>query len=286
MPPLKVHTIKCGPVFSTILLQNGLPGRPCISRYVPCPEGKAMSLADILFIYFTLGAPFAVYQYFHYRGVQPGRRLVTSILSFLFWLPAVTVSGVRRFINALSATVFVSGRNLDAPQRRLAEIQRDISTQLVSGSGAVRRDRCAIREILERYVGLMTLTDRGPSDTDLRFSDLFIAAGRTDTTLAAACLKRRNLKTLDRHRIKARRDFVTLFEDVSLSSVPAAGAALESAVELARELDDTKAISALELIAAQARDELWNPHHRQLPTAETSTQATPLTMTASSLSSD
>lgn len=259
----------------------------CSIEVQALPYAMPMNVADIIFIYLALGAPFAVYNYFHFRDAVLSRRLMLAALWLLFWFPAVGFLAARHFINAYSGNYFVSSPDLDAPARRAAELRREITVRLISGGYGGPSNRLAVREIIERYVGLMSIENERPSNAKLVFPDLFAAAGRTDTKLAAVCLNRRNLKILDRHRTKARREFVALFE--SIHSGPAFSSAedvIRPAIDLARELNDTKAMHALELIASQVRDELWNPHELQEATTTSPARPATLPMTASSLSND
>lgn len=244
-----------------------------------------MNLMDIVIIYLAFGSPLAVYKYLQSRNVEPRRRIIRSILTFFFWIPEAVRLGYRYLSNAYFDIDFVSPRELDSSDIRLGELREKIRLEFVKANVPSLPSR-SIRETLERYVGLTLSAGREPVPHvgDITF-DLFDAAGRPDDKLAAICLMRRNQRRIGRHHIRARRDFLGLFEELSSTKPAAVETAIHHAIQLARELEDRKAANGLEAIAAQTRDEVWNPQDQQ-PALTNISASVPLSMKTAPLNND
>ena len=248
-----------------------------------------MNIGDIVIIYLAFGAPFAVHRYLQTRGEEMRRRITISIFTLLFWVPTATRLVYLYLNNAYSRRSFVSRQDLDSPDVRLAVLRDAIRRELnKSGFGPVTS--FSIRETVERYIGL-TKAAAATQDTPRQKiddvpSDLFEVAGRSDDKLAAICLNRRNRRQMERHHIKGRRDFLTLFEQASALEPIEAQRAVELGLELARQLNDRKAVEGLEAIAAQIRDEVWNPDDKQVILGNVSPTMSRLAMKTAPLNND
>jgi len=239
-----------------------------------------MNIADLVIIYLAFGAPFAVYKYLQNRDVERGRRILGSVLTLLFWIPVAARIGYRSLSNAYSGDVFVSQRNLDARDARLAVLRESIKAELITaGCNLTVHD---IREILERYAGLAECArDTSYRESDV-FSHLFDAAGQTRNELATVCLTRRNRRLVKRHHIQAGRDFAALFEQLS---TPEARKSVELGIEFADLLADHETASRLSGLI-EKRGEVWNSEHQKPAPSAISAAVSPIAMTTASLNRD
>jgi hypothetical protein len=239
-----------------------------------------MNIADLVIIYLAFGAPFAVYKYLHNRDLERGQRILSSLLTFVFWIPVAAQTGYRYFTNAYSGNAFVSQRNLDALDARLALLRESIKAELIlAGCNLTVHD---IREILQRYAGLAECArDTLDRESD-SFSRLFEAAGRTKHEIATACLTRRNRLRLKRHSTQAGHDFAVLFEQLS---TPAARKAVELGIEFANILDDNETASRLTGLI-EKRGEVWNSEQQKPVPSTISAVVSPIAMTTASLNRD
>ncbi len=245
----------------------------------------AMNLADFIIIYLAFGAPLAVYKFLQSRDVEMRRRIAISIFRLLFWIPAAVRLMHHSITNAYSKGRFVSKENLDSSDVRLAELREKVRTELAQPD---RRLFTAheVREVLDRYIGLTRAADASIPQVIDASLDLFEAAGRPDDKLAAICLMRRNRRQIERHHIKARRSFLTLFERSVTEDAARAQRAVQLGLELASQLDDQKAVDGLIAIAAIARDEVWNPEGQQRILSNVSTPVSPLSMKTAPFNND
>lgn len=239
-----------------------------------------MNIADLVIIYLAFGAPFAVYKYLQNRDVERGQRILGSLLTFFFWIPVAAQTGYRYFTNAYSGNAFVSQRNLDALDARLAVLRESIKAELIiAGCNLTVHD---IREILERYAGLADCArDTAYRESD-PFSRLFEAAGQTRHELAAVCLTRRNRRRLKRHHIQAGQDFAALFEQLS---TPAAEKAVELGIEFANNLADHETARRLGGLI-EKRGEVWNSEQQKPAPSTIAVAVSPIAMTTASLNRD
>src|SRR5690349_17091251 len=111
-----------------------------------------MNLSDIIIVYLAFGAPVAAYKYLQDRNVERRIRIVTSLIVWLFWIPAAVRLGYRYFTNAYSDHAFVSQKILDSADGELTALcEATKASLLTSGCALSMHD---VRETLERYVGL------------------------------------------------------------------------------------------------------------------------------------
>ena len=220
-----------------------------------------MNIVDLLIIYLTLGAPFAVYKYLQESRLSPGLRLLLACLTLVFWIPVAIRFGYRRLTNAYSNDDFVSLNNLDARNHQLAELADQVRAGLRLSDGSL--SILAVREVLDRYVGLAVLAEAADLDVAELKSDLLRAAGRGDDRIAASCLMRRNQQRIAVHHRRARTDFLALFENIVPTDFASAERALAPAFQLAHALDDIKALNGLEAIEARIKDEICDPNDQR-----------------------
>lgn len=215
-----------------------------------------MTIADVLIVYLAFGAPVAVYRYFQYRQLQADRRIVATALTLLFWVPVALHLVYRYLRNAYSTGTFGSLAGSDSSAEQLSRARQQIFALLIRAD--IKMSPASVREILERYVGLTMAQGSDLNESSEAPLDLFLAAGMTNSDLATVCLSRRNRRKIDKHQKAARRDFVGLFEVASINDPVATREAITAGLDLAERLNDKKAVDALNAIAAQYEDEVWN----------------------------
>ena len=235
-----------------------------------------VNIVDLLIVYLTLGAPFAVYKFLQDSELDVSRRLLSAFLTLAFWIPAALRVGYRHLSNAYSEHDFVSRDVLDASNGQFVDLTDKIRGKLRKADGLSVMSES--REVLERYVGLASVSETwAPDEVDTK-SELMRAAGREDDPIAVACLMRRNQRGVDRHHKKARRDFLALFENLAVVDPEAAHDAVGLASQLARALDDKKALDGLHAIAEQIKDEVCDPNEHRSVLSNISSGVPPLAM--------
>jgi hypothetical protein len=240
-----------------------------------------MNISDLIVIYLAFGAPFAVYKYLQSRTTSRGRKLVFSVATLIFWIPAAAKIAYRHLTNAYYKPAFVSQEILDSRDFRLDELRESLRTGFTSnGMGLGMHD---LREVIDRYTGLSQLVaDEGEHSIN-GYASLFEAAGRTDSRTGSACLIRRNRLRVRRHHTQAREHFVSLFEQIC---GPDERVVLNDGIELARHLGDRETASKIEQLL-ELRSTLWNPEQKQeLAPANYSTAASSLHVRATALKVD
>ena len=235
-----------------------------------------MNIVDLVIIYLTLGAPFAVYKYLQDSRLPFSRRLLMSCVTLVFWIPVAIRFGYRRLTNAYSDDDFVSRKNLDARNEHLAELADQVRARLRTADASL--SPLSVREVLDRYVGLAVLSEAAALDVAELKSDLLHAAGRGDDKVAASCLMRRNQQRIDVHHRRARHDFLALFENVVATDLAAAERTMAPALELAHALDDKKALNGLDVIEARIKDEICDPNDQRSVLSNISTSVPRLAM--------
>ena len=199
-----------------------------------------------------------------------------SSITLVFWIPVAIRFGYRRLTNAYSDEDFVSRNNLDARNNHLAELADQVRVGLRTAD--VSLSPLSVREVLDRYVGLAVLAEAASLDVAELRSDLLHAAGRGDDKVAASCLMRRNQQRIDVHHRRARQDFLALFENVVRCDPAIAERAVAPAFQLARALDDKKALNGLDVIEARIKDEICDPNDRRSVLSKMSTTVPALAM--------
>src|SRR5689334_13593217 len=96
-----------------------------------------MKLSDIIIVYFAFGAPLAAYKYLQDRNIERRIRIVTSLIAWLFWIPAAARLGYRYFTNAYSDRDFVSQEFLDSTDGGLTELCEATKAILLSSGCAL-----------------------------------------------------------------------------------------------------------------------------------------------------
>lgn len=220
---------------------------------------NAMNIADILIVYLTLGAPFAVYKYLQ-KGPAPWpHKLLGSLATLTFWVPEAVRLARRHLTNAYSTYDFVSSAELDAGGTRLDEILSELESELAT-PGTSRRD---VRDLLERYAALAATADGTFEQFGLKCAELLEVSGTELTRHGIASMVRHNRRKLHHHHIQARRELIRLLESIP-EERRSDSKAFELSVELADLLNDEDALVWLNSIEEKERGRIWKPESHVL----------------------
>jgi hypothetical protein len=196
-----------------------------------------MKITDLLIIYFSAGAPVAVYFYFQNRERMDFRMLrLKTLLTFFFWLPSVYQFFLKN--KFLQKTFFSIER-----ERKLYEIQKQFE-RVLRESGS-RVSIYEFRETLDRYVGL---TLAAQAETSVETSkEFFRAAKNKNVELAAKCFNRRNRQRLFFHQTSARQDFLQIIENFFVATSDKKDFAVLTCefVEVLREFEAQKSLEKI-----------------------------------------
>ena len=238
-----------------------------------------MTISDILIIYFSFGAPFAVYEFIQERQPLTFRVVFNTALRFLFWLPLLALFSFTKILKSAECDDFAEIHDSDA------EVDKDIrnAQSAVADRFRLTPQHISIhefREILERYAGLSLLVKHQTSGTAKSDTGIFAVAGHKNTQLASVCLERRNRARLIRHHIGARGDFLKVIKECSYLD----DKMLPPAIRLTELLEDLPATEQL-LANLQSRifndpaisesgDDLWLPEIQPASKSERLTATT------------
>jgi hypothetical protein len=212
-----------------------------------------MTLTDLLIIYLAFGAPIAVYKYLQNRDALIVRRCLTSLATFLFWIPAAIHIGRLYISNAYFGNAFVSPVDSDSSEILISDLREKVRSELVRlGAGVGMHDA---RETVDRYVGLAGAVRSGVVLGGTPHKNLFEAVGRQNFELGVHCMNLRNRQRLERHHIQSRQELLMLLAEVVDSS--GCNTVVKSAQKLARQLDDSEMYEQLRVLMT-AKAEVWN----------------------------
>jgi hypothetical protein len=208
-----------------------------------------MKITDLLIIYFSAGAPVAVYFYFQNRDRLNLKKLrLKTLLTFFFWLPSTFELLLR---NKFFQNVFFLKRNKNPffsnkQEKKLYEFQKQLENTLQENNPGI--SIFELRETLDRYVGL-TLAAR--TETSVETSkELFRAAENKNVELAAKCLYRRNRQRLFFHQTSARQDFLHVIKTLFLNTYDKKNFVVLTC-EFVKALQDFEARRSLEKLFAE-----------------------------------
>lgn len=176
-----------------------------------------MEITDLLIIYFSAGAPVAVYFYFQNRDRLNLEKLrLKTLFIFFFWLPSAFRFLLRNkffqktFLPKLNKKPFF----LNKREKKLYEFQKQLENTLQENNSGI--SIFELRETLDRYVGL-TLAVRAETSVETG-KEFFRAAENKNAELAAKCLYRRNRQRLFFHQTSARQDFLHVIKTLFLNT--------------------------------------------------------------------
>ena len=238
-----------------------------------------MTIPDILIIYFSFGAPFAVYHFIQNRQTSKLRLAFGTAFHFLFWMPLVVRFGLALILESTRINDFAKADDSDAElEKDIRKSQSDIADRFRLGARHISIHE--FREILDRYVGLSLLVKHPVSGMAEPHHEFFAIANRKNIELAFICFERRNRARLLRHHIDARADFLKVIKKYSFQD----DQILQSAVHLVERLEDLPALAELlensykrsssvrEL--RESGEDLWLPEIQQASKSERLTAAT------------
>ena len=234
-----------------------------------------MTVTDITLIYFSIGAPFAVYQIIRSRALT-ATNAVLAAAAFFVW-PAFAFRMLRRRFHTGRP-----GSDVDAERDSDSRTEMKIDSIRESLKSIAAKDLRSstvfeFRDLFDRYVGLTLAANPKYLDSDVP-NELFQVAGREDPELADACLIRRNRTKLSRHQNSARKNFLEFIDN--LPDLSQRTAAATEALELACLLNDGTAVGHLDKILKEAgtsEGATWNENGQQFIRTTTSTGMTTLT---------
>jgi hypothetical protein len=240
-----------------------------------------MNSIDFLIIYFSCGAPFAVYYFLQNKtGSKTSLFWLSNSLVWMFWLPFALfllfknrrVLSDLNFLNTSSDTS-ESEQKIYQSQKRIEKILLESELEISIFD---------FRETAERYAGLTTAAQNEP-DKDWG-KEIFQAANNEKTELGKICLQRRNRKRLAFHQTEARQDFLQIIRQLT-DSISDTEDLKRSSLEMVALLNDSAAQETLEKMFAKnmqtgklqnveySEKDLWNPQeHKPLRTETISTR--------------
>jgi hypothetical protein len=230
-----------------------------------------MNRIDFLIVYFSCGAPFAVYYFLQNKtGSKTFIFWLSNALVWMFWMLFALFllfknRGVLSDLNFLNTSSVVSEkqRNIYLSQKQIEKILLDSELEISIFD---------FRETAERYAGL-TMAAQNEPDKDWG-KELFRAASIEKHELGKICLQRRNRKRLAFHQIEARRDFLQIIKQLS-DSISDMKMLERSSLEMIGLLNDSAARETLEKMFAEnmqtgkvqnveySEKDLWNPQERK-----------------------
>ncbi len=229
-----------------------------------CRITVAMTISDILIIYFSFGAPFAVYQFIKGRPTSTFRSVAGTAFRFLFWLPILLILGITAILKFAGSSDFAGANDLDA---RMDKDIRDAQSAVADLFRMTERHISIheFHEILERYTGLSLLAKSRAMGAAAPHHEIFAITEHENTQLAAICFERRNRARLFRHHIDARADFLKVIKECSFLDE----LMLPTAIKLAELLKDAAASAELFEVSYtrksevpminQSGEDLWLP---------------------------
>jgi len=237
-----------------------------------------MRVSDLLVIYFSLGAPVAVYFYLQTRASSNRKKIRReTVFTFLFWIPQAlrVISKTRVFQNRVSSK---RANEIFPPAEReenLQLLQKRLENVLPEGNCGLTVFE--FRETIERYAGL-TLAAR--IENGAAGKDFFVAAQNKNIELAAECFNRRNRRRLLFHQTSARRDFLQILarmsetvadrEELGSLSVEFTGILKDSeAGKSVEELFFTAPPQGGQSTAKILEKDLWKPETNRRPQRQT-----------------
>lgn len=235
-----------------------------------------MNRIDFLIIYFSCGAPFAVYYFLHHKAESKTPIFwLFNALVWIFWLPFAffLLFKNRRSLSDLN---FLKTVEVSESELKTYLLQKHIEKILLESE--LKISIFDFREIAERYAGLTAATQSEP-DKDWG-KEIFQVASVEKNDLGKICLQRRNRKRLAFHQTEARRDFLQIIEQLT-DSISDTEELKRSSLELVGLLNDFEARETLEKMFAKnlqtgklqnveySEIDLWNPQERKPLRTET-----------------
>jgi hypothetical protein len=217
-----------------------------------------MTLTEFVIVYISCGSPFAVERLLSGGHLNRLQVALDSVLHLGLW-PAILLVKLIRVIRShfVSRTNAISLETSDSVKARGQNIQQELEGLLIGTVGG--RSPGQTRELLERYIGLATLStnsQRGPSIYDSEFARI---TDHPYPSLMAACLKRRNLGLIHKHLAAARIEFL---EMLSKAAADPQGkmSILFAASDLVEQFDQTAVCQVEKLLLTE--DGLWGVNLR------------------------
>lgn len=236
-----------------------------------------MNLTDLLVIYFTVGAPFAVYYFLRNRRDDKSVSFwLKNFLVFLFWLPFAPMFflGNKHFQKIFTLNLLKDILVKDSSQE-ISQYQKQIENILLKSDLEI--STFDYREIVERYTGLTLASQIEVGNSE---AEVFRIAENENIKLGSICLQRRNRNKLVRHQTEARRDFLQIIEQLT-DSISDTESLQKATIGIVKILNDDATRKSLEKMFAEkmqignpesvkySEKDLWKPQEQQPLRSET-----------------
>lgn len=230
---------------------------------------RVMRLSEIIIIYLTIGAPFAVHFVLHNLPVTKNLFLKAFGVAIL-WLPLMVVKFF--FGRKRQDTDFHKDEKLELAKRSLFVTLNEIrtATELIERKENIERLICVTRENAEKYSGLALASEtlnETDSPSEHEFEIFRITGCKSDELkIAARCAHRHNVRQIFEHRNRARANFlhalVEMAEDINNSSAISPISARQinglllrlyaNSVEILSLIEDEKAVAIVTRLSDKA----------------------------------
>lgn len=194
-----------------------------------------MQWSDLLIIYFSCGAPFAVYHFLQNsrNDTFSSRLLLNSAAVWVGWIAYAYLLWRKRSQKRFTPAQKQAKKVSTDPEIALLEQQTTVIQEQILQAFIETNSRArlkvqffAFRDVLERFVGL-TIAERNSakfaaSRKTASEAEVFSIAGRSgrDSERGARCVSRRNLARLQEHQKNAREDFLKQLANLRPADVP------------------------------------------------------------------
>lgn len=176
-----------------------------------------MNLFEFLIIYLACGAPVAVNYYFQNQARRNEKIAARAFFVFLGWLPFFLNSSFPSAFRWLKrgGEINEDFYSFSVCEEKIYSTQKQLENIFLASG--LELTVFEFREIVERYIGLSVAAENETSRATAAEEKVFHIAGLKKVELPALCLHRRNGKRLVRHQSQARRDFLQLIANLSVS---------------------------------------------------------------------
>lgn len=197
-----------------------------------------------MIIYLACGSPFGVYYFTNLRNDLSPRSILIVVFRFLVW--PISLIGLLRM--KLFSTNELAEAILD---KKISYIREELED--IAFSDAAASSIFDFREIFSRFAGLTRELEA--NGTTQPMHEILEISGHDNSTLAAACLDRRNRERLMFHRTQARNDFVDLVSNLANGS-PNGDRIAGLALALAELFNDPESAEDLSVLLSKSGQEL------------------------------
>lgn len=196
-----------------------------------------MRFYEVIVIYLSIGAPFAVLTFLRARRKPLGIRVFGTVVTLFLWLPEIIYRRLRSSNAERSTSAAKISDSFDADVNHLV---RNLLDRVHSNSKFSE-----FREKLERYATLSSECFSSDQKTSGPEKEFLRIAGNDNVHIGSACLKRANFRKMLRHQEQAASDLIGFFINAERDATadPFLG---RSVIELCHLLNDPRTAELLE----------------------------------------